>query len=202
MSQVRYDCLDFRESQINNVRPPPFPTATASVSDHRRAASFFCGLSLPHFFLHVSFHVAMRVSGGSCMRLLSVRLIVSLIIGITLVSLGFSYYAVLREKRGLRGELQRRAEVLGESVAGNVEKAWETGSDRDLQKVVQRFGNREHLLGVAVYNRQGNAVAMSSGLDSLLKSAPREVTQAMALGQEESSFQRLGKDPVQIFAVP
>jgi len=35
------------------------------------------------------------------MRLLSVRLIVSLIVGITLVSLAFSYYEVLREKRVL-----------------------------------------------------------------------------------------------------
>jgi alpha,alpha-trehalose-phosphate synthase [UDP-forming] len=147
-------------------------------------------------------HIGLDGFGGARMRLLSTRLIVSLIIGITLVSLGFSYYAVLREKRGLRGELQRRAEVLGESVAGNVEKAWESGSDRDLQKLVQRFGNREHLLGVAVYNRQGNAVAISSGLDARFKSAPREVTQAIALGEEQNSFQRLGKDPVQIFAVP
>jgi alpha,alpha-trehalose-phosphate synthase [UDP-forming] len=136
------------------------------------------------------------------MRLLSVRLIVSLIIGIALVSLGFSYYAVLREKRGLRGELQRRAEVLGESVAANVEKTWEGGSERDLQKLVQRFGNREHLLGVAVYNRQGSVLAITSGLGAQLKSAPREVMQAMALGQEENSFQRLGKDPVEIFAMP
>ena len=33
------------------------------------------------------------------MRLLSVRLIVSLIVGVTLVSLGFSYYQVVEERR-------------------------------------------------------------------------------------------------------
>ena len=75
------------------------------------------------------------------MRLLSVRLIVSLIVGITLVSLGFSYYQVVREKRALRSELERRAEVLGEIVAGNVEKAWEGGSDRGVRRLVERFGN-------------------------------------------------------------
>ena len=36
------------------------------------------------------------------MRLLSIRLIVSLIVGITLVSLSSSYYEALGEKRGLR----------------------------------------------------------------------------------------------------
>ena len=38
------------------------------------------------------------------MRLLSARLIVSLILGITLVSSGFSYYEVLEEKRALEDE--------------------------------------------------------------------------------------------------
>src|ERR1700683_5168892 len=140
--------------------------------------------------------------GGCCMRLLSVRLIVSLIVGITLVSLGFSYYEVVREKRGLRNDLERRAEVLGESVAGNVEKSWENGSDRGLKRLVQRFGNREHLLGVAVYDRQGRLVAITPELGAALPSIPGEVTQAISSGHGESSFRRLGDDPVNIFALP
>jgi trehalose-6-phosphate synthase len=136
------------------------------------------------------------------MRLLSARLIISLIVGITLVSLGFSYYEVVGEKRALRSDLERRAEVLGESVAGNVEKSWETGSERGLQRLVQRFGNREHLLGVAVYDRQGKEVAITSELGQALKTAPHNVLQAMSEGHEESSFIRMGNDPVHIFALP
>jgi alpha,alpha-trehalose-phosphate synthase [UDP-forming] len=136
------------------------------------------------------------------MRLLSVRLILSLIVCITLVSLGFSYYQVIREKRALRSDLERHAEDLGESVAGNAEKAWESGSDRSLQRLVQRFGNREHLLGVAVYDRQGKVVAITSGLGAVLTALPKEVTQAMTEGRQESSFVRLGKDPVHILALP
>ena len=67
------------------------------------------------------------------MRLLSVRLIISLIVGITLVSLGFSYYEVLREKRLLRSQLERSSEEIGESFAMNVEKSWE--SSRALQRL-------------------------------------------------------------------
>src|SRR3984893_10926702 len=142
------------------------------------------------------------MSKGPSMRLLSVRLIVSLIVGITLVSLGFSYNEVLREKRLLRGDLERRAELLSESIAGNVEKSLESGSQRGLQKLVQRFGNREHLLGVAVYDRQGKVVAITSGLGAVLTALPKEVTQAMTEGRQESSFVRLGKDPVHILALP
>lgn len=136
------------------------------------------------------------------MRLLSVRLIVSLIVGITLVSLGFSYYEVVREKRALRSDLERRAEVLGESVAGNVEKSWEGGSERGLQRLVQRFGNREHLLGVAVYDRQGKLVAISSELREVLTAAPNDVAEAIAQDREEGFFSRLGNDAVHILVVP
>jgi len=136
------------------------------------------------------------------MRLLSVRLIVSLIVGITLVSLAFSYYEVVGEKRSLRSDLERRAEVLGESVAANVEKSWEGGSERGLQRLVQRFANREHLLGVAVYDRQGKVVAITSELAAVLTAAPQQVAQAMAEGHGESAFTRFGSDPVHIFALP
>jgi alpha,alpha-trehalose-phosphate synthase [UDP-forming] len=137
------------------------------------------------------------------MRLLSLRLIISLIVGITLVSIGFSYYEVVREKRALRRELERRAEVLGESVAANVEKSWdEGGSERALQRIVQKFGNREHLLGVAISDRQGKVVAITPELAHVLAGVPREVTQAIAEGHGESSFIRLNDEPVNIFALP
>lgn len=136
------------------------------------------------------------------MRLLSVRLIVSLIVGITLVSLAFSYYEVVGEKRVLQNDLARRAEVLGESVAGNAEKSWESGSERGLQRLVQRFGSREHLIGVAVYDSQGKAVAVSSELRQILTATPLEVTRAMTTGHGESSFSRIGDNPVHLVALP
>jgi hypothetical protein len=56
---------------------------------------------------------------ATAMRLLSIRLIISLIVGITLVSLSSSYYEAVGKKRGLRRDL--------ESLAGNVE----TGLEKD-----------------------------------------------------------------------
>jgi alpha,alpha-trehalose-phosphate synthase [UDP-forming] len=136
------------------------------------------------------------------MRLLSLRLIVSLIVGITLVSLGFSYYEVVREKVALRKELERRAEVLGESIVGNIEKSWEEGSGRSLQRIVQRFGNREHLLGIAVSNREGKVIAVTPELAKVMNSTPYDVMQAMVNGHGESVYIRLNDEPVNIFALP
>ncbi len=136
------------------------------------------------------------------MRLLSVRLIISLIVGVTLVSLAFSYYQVVAEKRGLRTEVERRAELLGESLAGNVERSWEVGSDKELQKIVQRFGKREHMLGVAVYDKQGKLVAVTPELAKTLTETPSSLIEALAEDQNKGVFARLGNEPVHILAVP
>jgi len=136
------------------------------------------------------------------MRLLSVRLIVSLILGSTLVSLLFSYSEVVGEKRNLRNDLEHRAEVLGESLAGNVERSWGSDSEAELQRLVQRFGNREHLLGVAVYDRRGSLVAMTPELGKLLTAAPPAVTRAISESHEQSSFVRLAGQPAHVLALP
>ncbi len=136
------------------------------------------------------------------MRLLSVRLIISLIVGVTLVSLAFSYYEVVGEKNRLRSELQRRAEVFGESLSGNVERTWEFGSDRELERLVERFGNRVHLLGVAVYDQKNNLVAITPDLGKLLTTVPPAVTESLTRDAEQTGAARLGKTQVHILAIP
>src|SRR6202034_1077998 len=113
------------------------------------------------------------------MRLLSARLIVSLILGVTLVSLCSSYYQVLVLNRTLKKELRGRAEVLGESLASSVEHDLQRDAQRTLQRTVQQFANREHLAGVAVYDRQGHPVAVTTNLPPLISTAPAIVLQSL-----------------------
>jgi len=136
------------------------------------------------------------------MRLLSARLIVSLIIGVTLVSLSSSYYQVLRSKSALRRDLQRRAEVLAESLAGTVERDLDRDEKAALERTVQHFANREHLIGLAVYDRSGQPIAVTKSLAPLLTSAPAVVSQAMKADQGSDSFMKLGGESVNIHAVP
>jgi len=136
------------------------------------------------------------------MRLLSIRLIVSLIVGITLVSLSSSYYEAFREKRALRRDLERRAEVLGESLAGNVERDLEKNSAQDLQRIVEHFGNREHLSGLAIYGRHGDLLAVTRELASTLTTVPSVMSQALRDNHGVGAFQRLGDASVHIYALP
>lgn len=136
------------------------------------------------------------------MRLLSVRLIVSLIMGVTLVSLLFSYYEVRAERLGLRKDLQRRAEVLGESLAGNVEGRLERQSPRELQRIVERFSNREHLAGVGVYDKHSEPIALAPGLAKTLTARPSVVAQAIKEDKAQSQIVRQNGSSLYIYAVP
>src|ERR1700758_5435677 len=126
------------------------------------------------------------------MRLLSVRLIVSLIVGVTLVSLSSSYYQSYVLARGMRRDLQRRAELLGESLARNVERDLERNSPPVLQKTVQQFANREHLAGIAVYDPHGPPVAITANLQPLISSAPAVVLQCLKEEHNTNAFLRMG----------
>ena len=126
------------------------------------------------------------------MRLLSARLIVSLIIGVTLVSLCTSYYQVFMLAGTMRKDLERRAQLLGESLSSGVERDLQHGSQRTLQKTVQQFANREHLAGLAVYDAQGVPVAVTSGLQPLMATAPPIVLQTLKDNHDASAYLRIG----------
>ena len=136
------------------------------------------------------------------MRLLSVRLIVSLFLGITAVSLLFSYYSVRAEDHQLRSDLERRAELLGESLSANVEQALSKGSSRSLQRIVERFSNREHLAGIAVYNVSGQRVAVTPAISTLLDNRPPVVAKAIIDNLPDSEYARIGTSSVYVRVMP
>jgi len=136
------------------------------------------------------------------MRLLSARLIISLIIGVTLVSLCTSYYQVLVLNRGLRKDLERRSEVLGESLAKNVARDLARDTPQALQRTVQQFANREHLAGLAVYNPQGHPIAITANLQPLMASAPEVVSQALKENDGKGAFLKIGSASIHVWAVP
>jgi trehalose 6-phosphate synthase len=136
------------------------------------------------------------------MRLFSARLIISLIIGVTLVSLCTSYYQVLVQSRGMRRDLDRRAEVLGESLANNVERDLQRDAQKTLQRTVQQFANREHLAGLAVYDPQGHPLAVTTNLQPLMESAPPIVLKALKENHNTEAFLRMGIASIHIYALP
>jgi alpha,alpha-trehalose-phosphate synthase [UDP-forming] len=136
------------------------------------------------------------------MRLLSLRLIVALIVGVTVVSLALSWYEVQSEKNSLRGDLEHKAEILDESLAANAELYLQAGDGPGLDQMAQRYSNRDHLIGIAIYGRDGSTVAITHALNSVLSGVPKPLQDALSANRAEGQFMRLHFKPFYVRAAP
>jgi alpha,alpha-trehalose-phosphate synthase [UDP-forming] len=136
------------------------------------------------------------------MRILSLRLIVALIVGVTLVSLASSWYQVQAEKDALRHDLERKAETFGESLAGNAEAYLQAGDRPGLERMVRRFSNRDHLLGVGVYDQTIFPLAVTRDLNDLLPGTRPALADALASNRPETRYTRLHSKRIYLLAAP
>src|SRR5260370_3893945 len=128
-----------------------------------------------------------------------------LVVVLSLVSFLSSYYQVKGQKRDLEQDLQKRAEVLAESLEESIEpqRAPQVGrSSRDeLQRIVERFGNREHLFGIGIYGRRGEVIAVTPSLATRLSGFPLAVARPdQAQGRGE--FLTFGETPAYVYVLP
>jgi len=120
----------------------------------------------------------------------ALKMVLPLIVSVAVVSGLFAWYQVRTEKRVLRNDLSRRAEILGETLQENVEPLMDRAPDRNLQRLVERFSEREHLKGVAVYDAAGRALAITPGIATEFQSWPEVVKNATGKDQEQGEFVR------------
>src|SRR5579872_1223202 len=126
------------------------------------------------------FGAFVRQTGDRQSMRMSLRLIFSLVVGVTLLSLVFAVFQVKTEKRGLQRELENRAAIVGETLEVKVEPLLNPHLHKRLQQAVTEFGNREHLKGIAVFNRAGDSLATTPGLEDDLRSVLPQVIQVIS----------------------
>ncbi|HVJ08009.1 MAG TPA: trehalose-6-phosphate synthase [Acidisarcina sp.] len=136
------------------------------------------------------------------MRILSWRLIVALIIGVSLVTLASSWYEVQSQKDALRHDLDRKAATLGESLAATAELYLATQDHPGLEQLVGRFSNREHLVGIAVYGRDQSPLVMTPGLSGSLPSLAPLLRDSVRDNRDISVFTHLRFRRVHVLAAP
>lgn len=129
-------------------------------------------------------------------------LIISLVIGIAIVSYLFAIYQVKSQQNALRSEIMNRSEVLAESLEVGIQPYVDRGSRRELDKVIEGFGGRARLVGVAFYNDGGHILAASSGLSQQLTTVPPPIDTAIAEDKGAGAFFRLNRKLTHVFALP
>jgi uncharacterized membrane protein affecting hemolysin expression len=116
---------------------------------------------------------------------ITIRLIISLLFIIALVAVVFSFYQVRTEEARLTDELERRVVILAESLQESVKPLVQSNSLERLNRLLKRFGNRERLKGVTIFDRQGNIFASTS---DLIPKIPQPFPQAVTAITENSSL--------------
>jgi trehalose 6-phosphate synthase len=130
------------------------------------------------------------------------RLIIPLVIVLSLVAFLFASQRVAAEKEELRGELERRAELLADTLRDPVASLLERRAERDLKSLVERFRGRKSLMGVAVYDVQGKVVAATSTLSPWLASLPPAVPEAAMRNHVLSEYFTLQRASYYVYVLP
>ncbi|MBI4054944.1 MAG: trehalose-6-phosphate synthase [Elusimicrobia bacterium] len=133
---------------------------------------------------------------------ITLRLIVSLISVVASVAFFSAYLQVGHEQEKQQEELERRSRLLAESLQETIEPIMKRGASSNLQRIVERFGNRERLAGVAVYDTKGNSLAITSSLASALPVAPQAVTESLKKSVDVGAFDTIHKKEMHLYALP
>jgi trehalose 6-phosphate synthase len=141
----------------------------------------------------------------------TLKIVLPLIVSVGSVSLLFAGYQVRNERRILRNDLARRAEILAESLQENVERALDRGQEKNLQRLVERYGQREHLKGIAIYDTSGRVLAITPGLAPILPLRPAAAVRAtkedkgvgeFLRAEQTAALQESEAVPEHVYALP
>jgi trehalose 6-phosphate synthase len=133
---------------------------------------------------------------------ITIRLIVSLTFVVALVAIGSSFYQVRQERVRLVSELERRVIILAESLRESVIPLLYSDSPGKLDSFVERFGNRERLRGIAVYDSQGNVLASTPDLKDQASQQLSQVVRSITENQPTGDFIDIGNRKIYIYAFP
>ena len=132
----------------------------------------------------------------------TLKMVVPLIVSVGAGCLLFAAYQVHTERRILRNDLSRRAEILGDNLQESVDPLFDRKSDGSLQRLIERVSQHEHLKGVAVYDASGRSIAATSGLSPQFQSEPAAAIRAATEDLGYGEFVRIDRIALHVYALP
>src|SRR5262249_43085981 len=134
---------------------------------------------------------------------LALRLVWMLAVGLTLISIFFTWQQIRRDRRNMQQEVERRAGALTESLADSLEPAIAEKSKTQVQRVLKRFGKGRSSIGVVVYDNDGKVVAQTPELHGRFAAGPPPVLlRAMTADSNEGEFVRSDGASLHLYGVP
>jgi trehalose-6-phosphate synthase len=132
----------------------------------------------------------------------NLRIILSIVVVMSILVFLFTLAQVRQERERLTTDLERRSSLLGESLKETIEPLLEKGRPQDLQKIVEKFGNRERLAGVAIFDVKDKCIAATRPWSLHLSATPTFVTNVMNSNLEGGRIHNLGGKKMYLYALP
>lgn len=116
----------------------------------------------------------------------------SVALAVSLVALGFTFNQVKEEETTLKTNLEQRASLLSDSLEESVEPYYANSTQpsfyNSIQKIVEKFANRERLAGIALYDNKGTLIASSKGLPEKIIENTKIIADVMDSDAPNSDF--------------
>jgi len=129
-------------------------------------------------------------------------LIAGVVIIVGLMVTGFTLRQIHQERSSAMDDLQRRTSLLSDSLKESVRPYYLDNATNTLQTVLDKFANRERLLGLAVYDNKGNIFASSAGLPQGLVDSRNIPEQAMDADATQDGFSKVRDSTIYVYASP
>ena len=133
---------------------------------------------------------------------ITIRLIVSLILVVALAVFAFSLYQVNSEKNRLARDLERRSIILAESLQESIAPLIQSNAIVKLNRIVERFGNRERLKGIAVFDTHGDILTSTMRLKPNITQPFPQAVNSVAENRSIGSFMTIAGQKMYIYTVP
>ncbi len=128
-------------------------------------------------------------------------IVVGILVLTSVIVFGFTFFQVSGQRASLVSDLEYRTQILSESFKESIEPAYINNSQESLQKTLNKFTDKQRLLGIVVYDSKGGVVAYSVDLlDEIIKSA--KPAHAMDADSASGSFVSVEKNKIYEFVDP
>ena len=132
----------------------------------------------------------------------TLKLTLPLALSVAAVALLFAGDQVRTERRNLRNDLTRQAASLAESVQENAQHLRERSSLPALKRLLEKIGEHQHLKGIAIYDVNGEPLAVTSALPSQFQSLREAASNPEASSASGGKFFTLDNMDLYVYRLP
>lgn len=128
-------------------------------------------------------------------------IIIVVVVLTSIIVIGFTAFQVQQQQTSMISDLEYRTAVLSESFKESIEPLYTANSITSLQKILDKFTDKQRLIGLVLYDVNGKVVTSSADLqDEIIVSA--NPTQAIVAGSAMGNFRTIGRIKVYEFIDP